>query len=127
MGSVVRALVLADTHVSEGSTRQLPDQVWAAMSDVDVVLADVPIALVHETGTTAGRERRMQKWFPDARVVIFGHSHMPCNRWVDRQLLFNPGSSTWKRTAPSHTYGVLEFAAGEVIRHEIVAIAQRTA
>ncbi|MSY73725.1 MAG: hypothetical protein F2692_17180, partial [Actinobacteria bacterium] len=68
MGSVVRALVLADTHVSEGSTRQLPDQVWAAMSDVDVVLADVPIALVHETGTTAGRERRMQKWFPDARV-----------------------------------------------------------
>ena len=127
MGSVVRSLVLADTHVGAGSTRQLPDQVWAAMSDVDVVLADVPIALVHETGTTAGREHRMQKWFPDARVVIFGHSHMPCNRWVDRQLLFNPGSSTWKRTAPTHTYGVLEFAAGQVVRHEIVAVAQRTA
>jgi len=92
LGSVVRALVLADTHVGEGSTRQLPDQVWAAM-----------------------------------RVVIFGHSHMPYNRWVDRQLLFNPGSSTWKRTAPTHTYGVLEFAAGEVVRHEIVAVAQRTA
>jgi predicted phosphodiesterase len=38
------------------------------------------------------------------------------------QLLFNPGSATWKRTAPAHTYGVLELAGGAITRHEIVPI-----
>jgi putative phosphoesterase len=166
LGPVVRALVLADTHVGPGTKRQLPDQVWAAMREADVVLhaGDVvdeatleaiashkplhavlgnndhalrqvlpdrlelvlggtAVAMVHETGTTAGRARRVRRWFPEARVVIFGHSHMPCNEWVDGQLLFNPGSSTWKRTAPAHTYGVLEFARGEITRHEIMAVA----
>jgi predicted phosphodiesterase len=64
----------------------------------------------------------MRTWFPHARVVVFGHSHMPCNEWIDGQLLFNPGSATWRRSAPSHTYGVLELASGEVVRHEIVPI-----
>ena len=169
MGSAVRALVLADTHVGGFGNRQVPAQVWAAMRDADVVLhagdvvdaatldalastkrlhavlgnndhglrAVLPerlelelggtaIAIVHDSGTKAGRANRMRKWFPDARVVIFGHSHMPCNEWIDGQLLFNPGSSTWKRTAPTHTYGLLELSAGEVIRHEIVALGSQS-
>ncbi len=31
---------------------------------------------------------------PTARVIVFGHIHLPMNRWMDGQLLFNPGSAT---------------------------------
>lgn len=37
--------------------------------------------------------RRLLKAFPQARVIVFGHTHRPLNRWVDGQLLFNPGSA----------------------------------
>ncbi len=37
-------------------------------------------------------ERRALAAFPQANVVIFGHTHYPLCRWVGRQLLCNPGS-----------------------------------
>jgi len=30
--------------------------------------------------------------FPQARVIVFGHTHRALNEWVDGKLLFNPGS-----------------------------------
>lgn len=75
----------------------------------------VRLAMVHDSGPTAGRERRMAKWFPDADVVIFGHSHAPVDAaGVDGQRLFNPGSPTERRRAPSHTIGILDLDAGTV-------------
>ena len=76
--------------------------------------------MVHESGASKGRPARLRKWFPDAHVVVFGHSHMPCNEWHDGRLLFNPGSPTERRREPLHSYGVLELGAGRVIRHQIV-------
>jgi putative phosphoesterase len=32
--------------------------------------------------------------FPNARVVVLGHNHAPANYWVNKQLVFNPGSPT---------------------------------
>ena len=40
----------------------------------------------------------------------------------DGTHLFNPGSPTDKRRQPRHTAGILEIAAGELVRHEIVAL-----
>lgn len=37
-------------------------------------------------------ERRAQRAFPQAQVVVFGHIHYPVNRRVGAQWLFNPGS-----------------------------------
>jgi putative phosphoesterase len=80
--------------------------------------------MVHDSGARAGRERRMRKLFPDADVVVFGHSHIPWNdQGVDGQLLFNPGSPTQRRRQPVATYGILELAAGTVTRHDIVPVA----
>ena len=39
------------------------------------------IAVVHETGAATGREGRMQAAFPDADVLVFGHSHIPWDTW----------------------------------------------
>jgi predicted phosphodiesterase len=87
---------------------------------IEVVLAGVRVAMVHETGATKGRPARVRRWVPDAQVVVFGHSHAPVAEWHDGQLLFNPGSAVDRRRAPVCTYGVLDLVDGEVRRHEIV-------
>lgn len=90
---------------------------------VEVELGGVPVAMVHESGARAGREARMKRRFPDARVVVYGHSHQPEDRLgVDRQRLFNPGSPTQRRRAPARTYGVLHLAGGRITGHRIVEL-----
>ena len=42
-----------------------------------VELAGVRLAVVHETGAAAGRERRCAAAYPDVDVLVFGHSHIP--------------------------------------------------
>ena len=48
----------------------------------------------------------MRQRFPDADVVVFGHSHMPLHEEEDGFQLFNPGSPTQRRRAPRHTIGI---------------------
>jgi len=93
------------------------------LPETDVaVLAGVRVAMIHDSGATAGRERRMARRFPGAQVVVYGHSHAPDNRMgLEGQLLFNPGSPTERRGRPHHSYGVLELD-GEVTSSRIVAI-----
>lgn len=80
----------------------------------------VRIAMVHDSGTTTGRERRMRRWFPDADLVIFGHSHMPVDaEGVDGQRLLNPGSPTQRRRAPAYTLGIVTCDDGR-LRTEII-------
>ena len=69
----------------------------------------VRIAMVHDSGPTKGRERRMARWFPDADLVVFGHSHAPLDaEGVDGQRLLNPGSPIERRRAPTHTMAVVD-------------------
>lgn len=89
---------------------------------VELTIDGVSLAIVHETGATKGRAARLRTWFPAAQVVIFGHSHAPCNEWHDGQLLFNPGSPTERRRETQHSYGVLELEGGQVRRHDIVLL-----
>src|SRR3954470_294016 len=42
-----------------------------------VTVGGLPIAVVHETGAAKGREQRCDVAFPDAAVLVFGHSHIP--------------------------------------------------
>jgi putative phosphoesterase len=83
----------------------------------------VALAMVHDSGPRAGRPARLRRWFPEADVVVFGHSHEPVNEpGVDGQLLFNPGSPTQRRRQPHHTMGVLELADGQIVRSEIIQV-----
>ena len=66
------------------------------------------IALVHDAGPRAGRLERMRSRFGDrAEAVVFGHSHLPLHETHrDGFQIFNPGSPTERRRAPTHTMGI---------------------
>jgi putative phosphoesterase len=83
----------------------------------------VRVAMVHDSGPRRGRETRLHRQFPDADVVVFGHSHDPvCGPGDGGQLLVNPGSATERRRAPHHTIGVIELAGGRVRDARIVVV-----
>ncbi len=83
-------------------------------------LGGVRIAMVHDSGARAGRPRRLHRRFPDADLVVFGHSHVPVDEVGELgQLLFNPGSPTQRRSQPHRTFGRLRLGGGRVLRREI--------
>jgi putative phosphoesterase len=89
---------------------------------IEVDLAGIAVAIVHDSGPRLGREARLRRRFPAADVVVFGHSHIPWNQsGVGGQLLFNPGSPTQRRRQPSHTIGVLELD-DRIARAEILVV-----
>jgi hypothetical protein len=86
-------------------------------------LAGVRFAVVHETGQASGRERRCATAYPDADVLVFGHSHIPWDTTAEGGLrLLNPGSPTDRRRQPHCTYLTAEVDSGRlgaVILHEL--------
>jgi putative phosphoesterase len=105
---------LAPTTAVVGNCDGHDVRAWGATDTAEVELGGVRIAMLHDSGTKERRRRRMREQFPDARVVVFGHSHIPWNEDEDGLLLFNPGSATWKRTAPFTSMGLLRIEDGDV-------------
>lgn len=96
---------------------------WVLPEALTLELGGVRVAMIHDSGPRTGREGRMRRRFPDADVVVFGHSHIPWNaEGLDGQLLFNPGSATQRRRQPHRTAGVLDLDGGRVRRAEIVVV-----
>ena len=84
----------------------------------------VRLAVVHETGAAAGRERRADLAHPGTDVLVFGHSHIPWDTTTPAGLrLLNPGSPTDRRRQPTGTYLTAEVADGavrDVVLHPVV-------
>jgi uncharacterized protein len=83
----------------------------------------VRFAVVHETGDARGREARCAARFPDADVLVFGHSHIPWDTEAPTGLrLVNPGSPTDRRRQPHGTYVTAVADAGrlrDVVFHAV--------
>lgn len=78
-----------------------------------VELGGVRLGVVHETGPSQGRERRMDAAYPDLDVLVFGHSHIPWDTTTPNGLrLLNPGSPTDRRRQPHCTYRTALVAQG---------------
>ena len=73
----------------------------------EIVVGQCKIGIVHILGDSAYYARTARQEFPDARIVVFGHSHNPYNQDHDGQLLFNPGSATDRRRQPTCSIGML--------------------
>jgi uncharacterized protein len=100
-----------------------PELIGVLPETLEVELAGVHVAMIHDSGPARGREARLHTRFPAADVVVFGHSHIPWNaEGLDGQLLFNPGSPTERRRQPHRTIGILELGDGRVRAARIVPV-----
>jgi putative phosphoesterase len=80
-----------------------------------VELGGARIGMVHDAAPRQGRLARMRFRFKDADAVVFGHSHLPLHEAdADGFQIFNPGSPTERRSAPTHTMGIATVEDGRV-------------
>lgn len=82
----------------------------------------VRVVVTHDAGPAAGRLARLRRRFPDARVVVFGHSHIPLVEEAAGLLILNPGSPTDRRRQPHHTMAILTLADGRPPHAEHLAV-----
>jgi uncharacterized protein len=104
----------APVTVVMGNCDGLDVRDWGASETAELELDGVKVGMIHDSGLNPGRRNRLRKRFPEARAVVFGHSHMPVNEDADDLLLFNPGSPTWKRKAPFNSMGILWIDEGQI-------------
>lgn len=89
---------------------------------LETELAGVRVAMLHDSGAAKGRGARLRRRFPDADLVVFGHSHIPWDEVTDGQRALNPGSPTDKRRQPRPTMARVELADGRIGRVDLVAV-----
>jgi uncharacterized protein len=95
---------------------------WGAPETVELDLAGLRVAMIHDSGQAAGRTARMRRRFPDADLVVFGHSHIPMDVTGDGVRVFNPGSPTDRRRQPHGTVGLLDVEDGGLVSARIVPV-----
>jgi putative phosphoesterase len=86
-----------------------------------VEAAGARIAMVHDSGSADGRLARLRERFPRADAVVFGHSHLPLHERADDGFqIFNPGSPTERRRAPTHTMGMAHVDGAGAVEFELI-------
>ncbi|WP_116951751.1 metallophosphoesterase family protein [Jiangella endophytica] len=112
----------APVHAVLGNNDGADVAAWGAPEELRLTVAGVRIAMLHDSGPASGRLPRLRARFPDADLVVFGHSHIPWNEESGGFRVFNPGSPTDKRRQPHGTIGLLELADGRVVSAQIVPV-----
>lgn len=85
-----------------------PPEVRARLEKTVLIqVAGRTIAVMHGHGPPAETEALARESFPEADVVVFGHTHRSLREYRGRTLVFNPGPAVralwWKAS-----YGVLD-------------------
>ena len=95
---------------------------WGARPTLETELAGLRVAMIHDAGAADGRLRRMRTTFPDADLVVYGHSHIPLDLSAGDFRIFNPGSPTDRRRQPHGTIGELEIDSGTLVRARLIEV-----
>lgn len=86
------------------------------------VIDGVRVAVIHITDPKR-REAWCDERFPDADLLVFGHSHIPWDTTTPGGLrLLNPGSPTDRRRQPTGTMLWVDFEDGAVVATELVEL-----
>ncbi|WP_022851243.1 metallophosphoesterase family protein [Limisalsivibrio acetivorans] len=67
----------------------------------------VLIGIAHGHGSPFGLENRLLYLFPDADIIVYGHTHKPFWGEIGGVYMLNPGSPTANRYQNSGSYAVL--------------------
>ena len=110
--------------------RQLPRKLFLSFEGVDLVLehghGQWRNYLVDRThyllyGMQVSRYRnRLLASYPQTRVIVYGHLHIPEISWVGERLLFNPGSASCPDKKYTPSVGLLNIRAGGEVEGEIL-------
>jgi uncharacterized protein len=95
---------------------------WGAEPTLELDVDGLRIGMIHDSGQATGRLHRMRRAFPQARLVVFGHSHIPLDEAGMGLRIFNPGSPTDRRRQPHGTLGVLQVEAGRLVEARIAEV-----
>ncbi|HVX42839.1 MAG TPA: metallophosphoesterase family protein [Mycobacteriales bacterium] len=95
---------------------------WGAPETVGLDLDGLSVAMIHDAGPARGRPARMRARFPDADLVIFGHSHIPMDDATGPVRIFNPGSPTDRRRQPYGTVGELLVERGRIVSLRLIRV-----
>lgn len=112
----------APVHAVLGNNDAPDVAAWGARPTLETELAGLKVAMIHDAGPADGRLRRMRATFPDAELVVFGHSHIPLDARDGGFRIFNPGSPTDRRRQPHGTLGVLDIDGGRLIETRLVEV-----
>jgi uncharacterized protein len=112
----------APVHVVMGNNDEPDVAAWGAPETVRLTLNGLSIGMIHDSGQAAGRTGRMRKLFPEADLVVFGHSHIPMDQTGDGVRIFNPGSPTDRRRQPHGTIGTLDIEDGHLVDARILDV-----
>jgi uncharacterized protein len=112
----------APVHAVRGNNDGDDVGAWGAPEALSVNLDGLTLGMIHDSGPAVGRPARLRRRFPDAAVVVFGHSHIPLTEQHDDLRIFNPGSPTDRRRQPHGTIGVLTIEAGRLVEVRIVPV-----
>jgi uncharacterized protein len=128
-GDVCISAVLAElaeyapVHAVVGNNDGPDVAAWGATATLQVELAGLQVAMIHDSGQAEGRLRRMRAAFPDADLVVYGHSHIPLDARDGGFRIFNPGSPTDRRRQPHGTFGVLQIESGRLVEARLIELA----
>ena len=81
-----------------------------ALLDEYITIENTKIWLTHGHNYEAkNREVELAWWAKqyEANVVVYGHSHIPYNNYIDNILIFNPGSPFRPRGGTKHSCGII--------------------
>jgi hypothetical protein len=112
----------APVHAVVGNNDEPDVAAWGARPTLETELAGLKVAMIHDAGPADGRLRRMRTTFPDADVVVYGHSHIPLDAHDGCIRIFNPGSPTDRRRQPHGTIGVLTIDSGRLVEARLVEV-----
>jgi hypothetical protein len=127
-GDVCTAAVLdelstyAPVHVVLGNNDGADVAAWGALPVLELDLDGLAVAMLHDSGPAKDRAARLRRQFPQAELVVFGHSHIPWDVEHEGQRSFNPGSPTDRRRQPSGTMGLLRIDGGRLRSADIVPV-----
>ena len=50
----------------------------------------------------------------EANIALYGHTHVPVNRWIEDVLMFNPGSASLPKEGQQPSFGILNIVDNKV-------------
>ncbi|WHT23120.1 metallophosphoesterase family protein [Crossiella sp. CA-258035] len=112
----------APVHAVLGNNDGPDVAAWGAPETLELDLDGLRVAMIHDSGQANGRTARMRRRFPEADLVVFGHSHIPMDVTGDGVRIFNPGSPTDRRRQPQGTMGLLRIERGELAEARIIPV-----